>query len=105
MPHLHVVKYHGEHGIVREHVSRGFGWRIVTQIRPCARLALLRGFYHCVNAVAHIVVKDVCGKTRIGHGNGVKRLSLVGVWSVNIAWRELSILVCQMLILGTRPST
>jgi len=56
MPHLHVANYGGEYGIVREHVSRAFGWWIVAQIRPCARLALLRGFDDGIDAVVHIGV-------------------------------------------------
>ena len=56
MPHLHVAIYGGEHGIVREHVSRAFGWRIVAQICPRTRLVLLRCFDDRRNAVAHIGV-------------------------------------------------
>ena len=71
MPHLHVAVYDREHGIVREHVSRAFGRRIVSQIRPRARLALQCGFDDRRNAVAHIGVN--VGKTRIGHVDGIKR--------------------------------
>ena len=56
MAHLHVAVYDGEHGIVREHVSSAFGWRIVAQICPRTRLALLRGFDDRRNAVVHIGV-------------------------------------------------
>jgi len=73
MPHLHVIHDCIEPGIVREHVAPGFvGW-IVAQVRPHARLALLRGFDDRFNAVNHIVVKIVADNARIVHGDGIKR--------------------------------
>jgi len=79
MPDLHVVHDCAEFRIVGKHVAGCVAGRIVAQERPHARLALLGGFNDGLNAVQNVVVKkaiqptEVNSKTRVAHGNRVKR--------------------------------